>query len=221
MKNYQIKKEINWPKFSQKSGFTLIEMLVAVMVFMIVFLIASSFVNLASGSTKSNHTKMLTGDVRSALDTIMQKLNSANDKVAIGGDMVYGFALHTLGSQKILGIVHQIDMSHKECTFIGKRSTGIYMKVDNDDNNCSWPTNPSQLNQPLTDSSKIDVTSLTFNPPSNPGYVMTNQNPTQSPYLFIHIDAWDKDSKYQTDNQITIDTSFTMDYATIDRLKKL
>jgi len=186
-------------------GFTLIEMLMAVFVFMILFLIASSFVNLAAGSTKSARTKILTNDVRSASDIISEKINNANQKVAVGTDTIYGLKV----KNNILGIATTTG-SGTRCTFFGENGDSLSML----EGSCpsSWPV-ASGLTKKLTGSS-VKITGLTF--------TLANEvtpTSTTSPYLKIVVNAEDADAKYASDNQINLQTSYTIDYQTIKRLQ--
>jgi len=209
---------------AKSRGFTLIELLVAVFVFFILFLIIMAFVNLAVGQTKSLHTKMLTTSLRHTMDTISQKMNSANDFADIGSNDIYGFKVNG----GILGIANEVAGS-TQCTFIGEKQDKtsppnyyrIYMKV----NNCSgqWPTT-TDLDQPITD------TSVAIDPPNaDPslaglvfsGTLTWTPASLDVPYLKIIIRAKDKDPKYTNDNQITLQTSYMIDYLTIQRLKSL
>lgn len=213
-------------KSCKQSGFTLIEMLIAVFVFMILFLIAASFVNLAAGSTKSNRTKLMTNDIRSALDVISQKLSTAN---GISTSGIYGFAVNSTTGD--LGIVSD-DGTNIICTFIGKVSVGtpaiggIYMRTGTD---CSWPSGTKILSisdQPLTNNKNINITT---NPTGTTKIftltdAITSSNKTtynKSPYLKVLIEAKDTDPKYESDNVIKLQTMYTMDYKTIMRLKSL
>lgn len=193
--------------FYKKLGFTLIEALVAVFIFMILFLITASFVNLAAGSTKSRQTKILTSEIRNALDVINQKMNNANAKTT--GTNIYGFKLNGT----VLGIANT-DGATTTCTYIGQVGTGIYMRYDS----CSsWPTLTAD-DSPLTNTNTVNVTGFDLNP-GGVDYFMTNNSPARSPYLKISITAQDADPKYQSENVINLQTSYTMSYQTIRRLK--
>lgn len=190
-------------KLPKKHGFTLIEMIMAVFVFMILFLIAASFVKLAAGSTKSNRTKLLTSDVRSALDTIGQKMNGANGYAILStGGSTYGFRV----TGNILTIIN-FDGTSNNCTSIGKDGSSIYMDVSG----CTGTlTNDKQV---MT-GANVYVENLTFTS------IVNGAKPTTiSPYLTITIQAHDIDPKYTTDNVINLQTSYTMDYQTIKRLQ--
>lgn len=196
---------------NRRKGFTLIEMLIAVFIFVILFMIAASFVNLAVGSTKSVRTKLLTNDLRNTIDIINQKMNNANGKAT--PPPIYGF--RTNGG--ILGIASSDD----SCTLIGRKTEASsslgYLAMSTV--SCAsihpaWVT--SDLTQRLT-STNINILSFDI---SN-SYEMINKNPSQAPYIKIVITAEDTDPKYQADNQITLQTSYTMDYMTIKRLQAL
>lgn len=219
----------------KNKAFTLIEMIIAVFIFVILFLIAASFVNLAVGSTKSVRTKLLTSDLRNTMDLINQKMNNANSKVRVGIsssdpiptiDNIYGFRVVTTdGGAKVL----VISSSDGSCTFIGKLTTNnLGTIVSGKRNSCDnqrpvpEPGNANEFAQKLTPLS-VNVASLDFHagPPLEAGYTMIDTNPTQAPYLEIVIKAQDADDKWKDDNQIQLKTSYTMDYQTIRRLKNM
>ncbi|MCL5407701.1 MAG: prepilin-type N-terminal cleavage/methylation domain-containing protein [Patescibacteria group bacterium] len=194
----------------KKRGFTLIEMMIAVFVFMILFLIAASFVNLAAGSTKSNRTKLLTSDLRNALDVISQKMNNANGRALD----IYGFKVN---NNNILGIAS----SDGSCTFFGKNNNNTPADIKDDFiamkylNSCNgWPVQ-TDLDQKLTDPKNITVTNVSFTL-TDP---IISNSPTKSPYLKVVIEAQDADAKYENDNKIKLETSYTMDYLTIKKFK--
>lgn len=191
-----------------KRGFTLIELLVAVAIFMVIFAIVASMVNLAAGSTKSARTKLLTTDLRNALEIINQKMNSANAK-ADATPPIYGFRV----DGKILGIAQDVSGSVK-CAFIGLNAANRIMMLEKD--NCtSWPS-VAELTQPLTPET-IKVTKFDFSPKNQ--IENLSSSITQAPQLKIIIEAEDTDPKYASDNKITLQTGYTLDYQAIQGLK--
>ncbi|KKQ18128.1 MAG: hypothetical protein US31_C0009G0027 [Berkelbacteria bacterium GW2011_GWA1_36_9] len=216
-----------------KRGFTLIEMLVAVFVFMILFLIAASFVNLASGSAKSTRTKLLTSHLRNTFDVISQKMNNANGHASMGSDPdIYGFGIQDVSTgppgksieTEVLGIAsYDKDTSTTSCTFFSRVFIGAivggggqsYLYMANSDCSEPWP-NLFLVGKPLFDPNNI---SGNFNPTMTPS--VWKPSDQIAPYLTIQITAQDTDPKYATDNIITLKTSYTMDYQTIKRLQNL
>lgn len=217
-------------KIIKKQGFTLIELLVAVFIFAILFLIIMAFVNLAVSQPKSSHTKSLTTSLRHTLDTINQKLDNANVRVNTMTPNIYGFRVYSDGSgNKILEIANYSKTvsgaNVTTCTFIAERLdtiTSTYRIFMGFYNNCPNTANlPSaaNLDKPLTD------TNVALNSPTdaNPGLSFSgttswdakNNCTLISPYLKITINAKDNDPKYANDNQINLQTSFTMSYQTI------
>lgn len=191
----------------QKKGFTLIEVLVTVVLFSLIFLVAMAFVKIASGQAKSLHTKKITAEIRNAMDKISQNLNTGAAKLTIGGTTVYGFNI----KNDVLGIANSA--SPVKCSFFGVYNGKIMMRED--DVCTTWFT-PSQLDNNLT-SSSIKITT-----PANAIFdvhPMTAINPTTAPYVKITIGAKDGDPKYEADNTIDVTTIYTMDYLTVKNFK--
>lgn len=183
-------------KFKFKKGFTLIELIVVVMLFMIIFLITMAFINLASGQVKSMHTKMLTNDVRSATDVIFQKLNNANataQAVTLPSVSPKGFTVNN----NILVTVSKGANGTIECNFFGLKENAIWMH-----RGCPIAAfNSRFLDERLT-SDKIKVTSFTPTFTADP-----------VPNIKIKIIAEDADPKYAgEENKITFESAYTMDY---------
>ncbi len=190
-------------------GFTLIELIVAVFIFMIVFLITMAFVNLASGQVKSLRTKRLTADIRNAMDTIAQKMNNANASRSLPTDPdIYGFHAYN----DILGIAYKDQSGQEKCTFFRKVDYQIYMEEDLCNNVYSFPSFLSKK-QSLT-SSAVKITNFVLQ-----GSYLTGGCDDPAPYITITIEAEDAEPRYAEDNKITIQTSYTLDYLTIKKLE--
>lgn len=203
---------------NKHKSFTLIELLVAVFIFIVLFMITASLVNLAAGSAKSMRTKMLTTDIRNTMDTISQKMNNANQKATIGTDVINGFFVQNY----ILGIATTTNGTDKKCVFIGKKSdNSIAMLEDANCSRSSWPTT-LDLSQKLTGTG-VKITN-NESLPTERIFILSNEVTavsTAAPNLKVYIKAQDADAKWQNDNQITLQTTYTMDYMTIKRLQNL
>ena len=184
---------------------TLIELIIAVGIFVIVFLLTTSFVNLAAGQVKSTRTKTLTIDLRNAMETISQKLNSANAKETVGGVTIYGFKVNN----NILGIV-STDGNKTTCTFIGKNGDNLAVLG----NNCGgqWPT-AAQLTQVLN-APTIKITKLEF--PADCEMPICSQ----TPYLTIKIEAENLVKKSADEDIITLQSSYALSADTVKKLKQ-
>src|SRR3990167_7110295 len=83
------------------SGFSLIEFLVGVLIFSIVFGMTIISVKLASGNVASNQNKTVSIELRNAIETITQKMNNANDYKNI--ENFLGFPLKIYGFHRVTG----------------------------------------------------------------------------------------------------------------------
>ena len=182
----------------KKSGFTLVEILVAVFILAIILVIAGAATNLMVGRLRSKKTTDLNIPVRNAFDIISQKMNTANARLGT----VYGF--NEKGG--ILEIVNKSD-GGTTCTTIGKAGTVLKMQqssVDCDDSmDADW--------QAITPDT-IEVTA--FTPIVTNAMITTSQN--DIPTAQITITAREKGN---SENQITIQTSYYLDYQTVNNLK--
>ena len=191
----------------KKRAFTLIEVLVAVFIFAIIFGIAIMAVNFSSGKVQSKKPLTLTREARNAMETISQKMNNANAKATVGGTVIYGFRVD--GNE--LKIVTSIPGGAVQCSFI--KQDGDYLKMAQ--NNCSVPTSTEYKN--ITSS---DIIIRNFNIPDK--YFMINSSPDKAPYVQIIIEARDAKSPDEPTNptsNIKVQTSYEMDYQTIKNLK--
>ena len=217
----------------KNSGFSLIEFLVGVLIFSIVFGMTIISVKLASGKVASNQNKTVSIELRNAIETINQKMNNANTHIEIGNFLppapasapleIYGFyRVDNSNSDQtrrnldnVLAIVtsnNQDDPTQPQytCAFIAVINVRLYMH----ENQCNsvqaiTPDNSS----PLT-SDKIKVTGFL----DSGYYNMTDENRAQAPYVNLKIEAQDaKDDKIN----FTYQTSFTMDYLTFKKLKQV
>lgn len=210
----------------KKQGFTLIELLVAVFIFAILFLIIMAFVSLAAGQPKSAHTKALTTSLRHTIDTINQKMNTANARyvtTSSGGNInIFGFNINN-GVLGIINLTGTTASPSTQCTFFGEKQDTdaqgtywrLFMSTDNHCNNIpnspNWP-DASQLQQAITDNT------ISLDPPPNglifSGNFMASKNDSP-PYLIMTINARDRDPKYADNNAIKFQTSYTLPYQTI------
>ena len=206
----------------KNSGFSLIEFLVGVLIFSIVFGMTIISVKLASGKVASNQNKTVSIELRNAIETINQKMNNANAKKSLNflgsNQTIYGFKIISIPNQfpnDVLAIVTPVIQNpsgnQATCTFIAIINSRLYMK---ESNNCEAVSEMNDTNSnPLT-SEKIKVTSL-FNQEME-NYFMTDNNPDKAPNVNLKIVAQDaKDLQIQ----FTYQTSFTMDYLTLKKLK--
>ncbi len=191
----------------RKRGFTLIELIVAVVIFMIIFLITASFVSLASGQVISLRTKMLTNDVRNTFETINQKANNANANISIGVDDIYGLA--SIGpivdlDNDILLVVFQTGSGNCLASYFAKKTnTDAIFIYEEEYNNCIPTGLPSAADfTQRMNSEDVKITNFSV-----------SQNDIGSiPYVTIEIYAQDAQPQYENDNQIKMRSSFTVDY---------
>ena len=187
------------------------ELLVAVGVFFVLFLIIMAFVRLAVGQTTTLHTKMLTADLRNTLDTLSVQMNNANGKITVSsGETIYGFRIFNENTPNEILALASFD--HK-CFYIALNRGTVNVVMDPYCDNRAVPS-ISSMGSSIT-SPGINVTGLSF----TPNYQMTDTDLEQTPYLRMTITAEDRDAKY-LDNKITLQTTYSMDYLTIRRLQE-
>ncbi len=182
-------------------SFTLIELIVAVVIFMIVFLVTASFVSLASGQVISLRTKMLSNDIRNTYETSNQKANNANAKATVEGilDTVNGLAEY---NQNTLVVASEDERGSGNCktSFFTIKDDAIWMKEFSDCSSVTIPL-PDEYDQRLTSN---DITINSFS--------VSQSDIGSIPYVTIEIDAQDAQPQYENDNQIKMRSSFTVDY---------
>jgi len=193
-----------YPERSRRA-FTLIEILVAVFIFALVFGIAIMAVSFSAGKTGSKKPLTLTRETQAALETISQKLNNANAKK---GTEIYGFRV----DNNELKIATSIPGFTDQCSFIKRSDDGNYLQMAQ-----------GGCYAPLTEYKNItssDIIIRNFDISNN--YFMTDSNPDKAPYVQIIIEASDAKSPYEPNNptsNIKVQTSYEMDYQTIKKLK--
>lgn len=183
-----------------KSGFTLIELLVALSILVVILMMGAAFANFSVGRLRSAQNVKVNEAIRNAFDLIGQKMNTANAKLGT----VYGFN----ENGGILEIVNKSDTGATTCTTIGLSAGVLKMKQDTTDCSNTLIDSTWQAITPDT----IEVTAFT------PTMInaMINSDQTVIPTAQIIITAREKGNP---DNQITIQTSYYLDYQTVNNLK--
>lgn len=201
-----------------KSGFSLIEFLVGVFIFSLVFGMTIISVKLASGKVASSQNKNVSIELRNAIETISQKMNNANAHQTINNFLgkkleIYGFSVSVIEQTppnlpiNVLAIANSGNQD--TCAFVAVIEQRLYLH----ENNCqAVPVMTADNSNPLT-SEKIKVTVFDIAQKS----LMTSSS-LQAPFLTLSIRAEDADPN--TNIGIDYKTSFEMDYLTFKKLKQ-
>lgn len=201
-----------------KRGFSLIEFLVGVFIFSLVFGMTIISVKLASGKVASSQNKTVSIELRNAIETISQKMNNANAHKTIRnflGDEdereIYGFSVIEPSPPNPPNNILAIATSGNQdsCAFIAVIEKRLYMH----ENNCQTAVpniDTIKNSNPLT-SEKIKVTVFDIAQKS----LMTSSS-SQAPFLTLTIHAEDPSD---SNIKLTYQTSFEMDYLTYKKLK--
>lgn len=187
---------------SKKLGFTLVELMMAIFILSIILVMGAVAMNYTTGKLRSKKTLDLNTPMRNAFDIISQKMNTANAKVGTGTSAVYGFSGTTPPNQ-ILEIANDTT-----CTTVGLAGTVLKMKQGT-----ACDTNISS-GEAITPAN-IKVTNFDL---SNTNYMTAASAPTQAtiPRVTVTITAVDP---ADPTNNITVETSFSLDYQTVNNLK--
>lgn len=191
----------------QKSGVTLVELLVALLILSIILIMGAAATNLTVGKMRSKKTTDIVQPVRNAFDIISQKMNTANDKKL----SIYGFALTKNGvidntTGNTLAIVNTSN-SNTQCVFIGLVGTVLRMTQ----NACAFIPTLIVSDHAITPDN-IKVNSFSFPEKS----IWSSGAPSQIPYITIEIIAQDPNDDT---NKIDLRTSYFLDYQTVNNLK--
>jgi len=195
----------------RKSGFTLIEIAVAIFIFTTVLVIGAASGNFNFGNTRAHRNKAIVDSTKNVFDTLNQKIMNANAKVTIGGQVVYGFRIFNgttpSDTNGNMIIIASNDPSGTVCTYVGLNGNTIGMKQDT----CLAIPALSALDKPLT-SSDTKVNSFVLNGSS------INNSPSQIPFVKVTITG---ENTNESVNVINMQTIYTLDLDTVKRLKSL
>lgn len=183
-----------------KSAFTMVEILVAVFILSIILIMGAAATNMMVGKLRSKKTLDINTPIRNAFDIISQKMNTAN---TLGNGNIFGF--REVGTD-ILAVANK--STDTKCTYIGKDGESLKMIQ----NNCTAPTSMStgQIivgNTVVVDSFSVDGKFMNTTNRSTIDFI---------PYATIKLVAHDKTDPTNT---ITLETSYYLDYQTVNNLK--
>ncbi len=188
--------------FKIKPGFTLLEIMVAVFIFSMVVAVTinSLAVTFLGGRTNSNTQKQINLELNSLMQTISQKMGSANSIGFLSQQdatdpRVYGF--------RVINNILVMAFSNGVCAAIGtKNDNRLYMKQANCD------TIPNNINTSffagtdIISSNMVNITNFSF--PQNNEYSMGGT----APYLTVKIEAKDLKNEFTT----TVQSSYGLEY---------
>lgn len=192
-----------------KKGYTITEVIITIFIFGFLVLMGTGAVNYATGKLKSSKNLELSEAMRQTMDTLNQKMNTANGKVTIGSNIYYGFDVLT---GDILMVINK--GTSNTCSYFYKDATAKQIKFlqNASYNNCSAiPTAATSGWQPLTPNN-VEVTNFDLSPRST-----LRQFPNVIPYINIKITAVEKAN---STNYIELKTGYYLNYLTVNTLKQ-
>jgi len=183
--------------FRKKQGYTITELMVTLFIFGFLVLMGVGAVNYATGKLKSSKNLELSEAMRLTMDTLNQKMNTANGKANIGTNQIYGFrvisnalvAVNTTGASAKCSIFKLINQQIK---YINSTCPAA-IPADSD---VSWQAlSPANVN----------VTTFTL----TPNYFMTSATRTTIPFINVLIHAEEKNN---ATNYIELKTGYYLNY---------
>ena len=204
--------------YKTKSGFTLVEMMVTMVILGVVIAMIGGLTNFVSEKLHSLEGKNLNDAVRQSLNLIAQKMINTNTHVKIGSIDVYGFRYYsssapntqvpnnanaTLADPILMIVSSGGTGTNPVCTFFGQKGTSLAMAQDT---TCGSFLTSSSLTSLVTPK-KVKVTSFTVDELLSQ-MMTTNAGTTYIPTVRMIISAQSVANSAITS---TIDTTFTMD----------
>lgn len=207
----------------KKQGFTLIELLVTMTIMCIVVVMIGGMAEYTAGRLKSAQLTQVNDALRSALDTIGQKMYNANGVANGLSPKVYGFRYYVSGTPDITANANMLVIVSKElatsapvCTYFGKTTNnelGMFQ------NGCATFATLSVLDSHPVTPSKVFV--KTFDIVTLKSNIIDPTSFNDIPKVVISLSGYDKSDKTGVAGTAvaTIESTFTMDGENVMCLK--
>lgn len=194
----------------KKSGFTLLELMIALFIFsaVIAITISSTTVGFLTGRTTSSEQKKLNEEITLVMQTLTSKIEAANVQQTLGdGIVVYGF--------KVSG-ASLITSSDAGCTSIGKKDTALAMKQFD----CASTTSAeatSFLDDDKITSKSVKITSFELGADGQIWeYRPVLAASVKTPFITIRTGAKDAKEELST----TIQSSYSLNYENVKNFRE-
>lgn len=220
-----------------RKAFTLIELLVTMTIMCIVVVMIGGMAEYTAGRLKSAQLTQVNDALRSALDTIGQKMYNANGHVKIGTTDIYGFRYYDSTQPTVLPtvsngiipdmllIVSSTDTSVNTCTFFGLDTTKHQLMMDQDSPCLNSFKALANLTHPVTPS-KVFVKTFDIVTSNSNTMVSTPPPPYNDiPRVAISLSGYDMSDKAGVAGiagaVAKVESTFTMDGENVNYFNQL